>query len=253
MAFSAPASNANYFVSGADLTPSCGAGPAHAIGVFDDPDKPYVISAGNGGTGIPPAMQSKYVGITNPGPDVVNLIGLGLLPGTLQNPSQVDLIAQTVIQNADVVIPSGVVTYPLPTINGSQLSASAAAMSPTNPMTVVVNGNLDLTGWRNTGYGMLLVTGNLNYDPDALWQGMILVIGQGTVTGSLGGSGQIDGEVFVAKTRDAFGNLLSSLGKASILFGNNMGGTGIRYSSCSVQKAQPTAGYRILSFHEISQ
>ncbi|HEY6945892.1 MAG TPA: hypothetical protein VI431_12185 [Candidatus Acidoferrum sp.] len=254
VAFSAPKSSSSYFVSGADLTPSCGTGPAHAIGVFDDPpDKFNVINGGNGGSGIPVAMQSKYAGVTNPGPDVVNVITAGLLSPNLQDPSQVDAIAQTIMQNADVVIPSGVVTYPLPTINGSQLSANTTAMSPSSPETVVVNGNLDLTGWHNTGYGMLVVTGKLNYDPDASWQGMILVIGQGTVTGSLSGTGEIDGEVFVATTRDASGKLLADLGKASMNFGNNMGGTGIRYSSCWVQKAQPISGFKILSFHELSQ
>ena len=255
-AFSAPITNTAYFVSGVDnAAGSPCLGPVHAIGVFDDPDKSNVINGGNGGTGIPASMRSKYNGAASPAPDVVNVMNLGLLSPNLQSPSQVDAVAQTVIQNADVVWPPGVTTYPLPTVTGSTLSAKTPSMTSSSPMTVVINGNLDLTGWHNTGYGLLLVLGNLNYDPDASWQGIILVIGQGTVTGSKGGTGQIDGQVFVAKTRDGAGNLLPdpNLGKASVIFADDMGSNGMRYDSCWVQKAQPTSGIKILSFHEISQ
>jgi len=119
-----------------------------------------------------------------------------------------------------------------------------------------VNGNLDLTGWHNTGYGLLLVTGTLNYDPDASWYGMIMVIGQGTVTGSKSGSGEIDGGFLVARTRDQNSNaLLPTLGKASVQFQEEMGGNGIRYSSCWIQRAlsNQSKGARVLSFHEIAQ
>ena len=121
-------------------------------------------------------------------------------------------------------------------------------------MSIVVNGDLDLTGWGQTGYGLLLVRGNLNYDPDASWNGVVLVVGKGTVTGSKSGSGELDGAVLLAKTLDAAGNTLSPhFGTATMLFGPNMGGNGIRYSSCWIQTSQPLASIKILSFHEISQ
>jgi len=124
-------------------------------------------------------------------------------------------------------------------------------------MTVVINGDLDLTGWHNTGYGLLLVTGNLNYDPDAGWDGIVLVIGQGTVTGSKGGNGEFLGAFLVASTRDSSGSLWPdpNLGLLSVNFsgGAPMGGNGIYYSSCWIQAAMPATNYRILSFHEISQ
>ena len=63
----------------------------------------------------------------------------------------------------------------------------------------------------------------------------------------------MNGAVFVAKTRDPNGYLLSQIGGASVSFDATMQGNGIRYSSCWIQKAQPTSGYKILSFHEISQ
>ena len=67
--------------------------------------------------------------------------------------------------------------------------AKAPLMSAANPMTIVVNGNLNLSGWHNSGYGLLLVTGTLYYDPDASWSGIVLVVGQGIFSSSKNGAG----------------------------------------------------------------
>jgi hypothetical protein len=120
----------------------------------------------------------------------------------------------------------------------------------------VVNGNLDISNWNSDGYGLLLVTGTFSYDPDTNWYGIILVIGQGKINNSQNGQNmQINGAVLVAKTRDGNNNVLagSNLGGASVQFLDAMGGEGMRYSNCWIQKVQPTASYKILSFHEISQ
>jgi hypothetical protein len=259
VAFSSPTSNPSYYASGVDLTtvPFCAAGlPVDAVGVFDTADLGNVKNGGNGGTGIPAALRSQYTGLTGP-PDIANVIPpSGTFPPTLQTPSKLDNLAQSIIANADAIAPPGGGNA-----SGSDLTAllwsvsNPTGMSSTNPMTVVVNGDLDLTAWHNTGYGLLLVTGNLNYDPDASWQGIVLVIGKGTVTGSRSGPGEFDGAFFVAKTRDSLGNLLPdpNLGKATVTFATNMGGNGFRYSSCYIKGAQPTANYKILSFHEIPQ
>jgi hypothetical protein len=168
-----------------------------------------------------------------------------------QTPSQLDAIVQTIIQNADIILPSGPVNYPLPTVTGSALTS--LGMSSTNPLTVVVNGNLDISNWAHDGYGLLLVTGTFIYDPDTNWNGIVLVIGQGVVNNAQNGQyKQISGAMFVAQTRDASGNLLPNLGGASVTFNPNMQGNGMRYSSCWIQKAQPAGSYQILSFHEIS-
>ena len=60
--------------------------------------------------------------------------------------------------------------------------------------------------------------------------------------------------MLLAKTLDGSGHTLSpNFGTATMLFGQNMGGNGIRYSSCWTQASQPLASVKILSFHEISQ
>jgi hypothetical protein len=202
----------------------------------------------------------NYPGFGSGVPDVENIttnpINGSVFPGNMQTPGQLDGVAQSIAQAADVAVPAGTATYPLPNVDQSQFgSATAAAgMSSSNPVTIVVNGNLDLSGWGGTGYGLLLVTGTLNYDQDTTWNGIILVIGQGVVTNVRHGQPKlINGAVLVANTRDASGNLLANLGAASLTFSGNMQSNGIRYSNCWIQRSQPTSGYKILSFREIPQ
>jgi hypothetical protein len=129
-------------------------------------------------------------------------------------------------------------------------------------MVVVVNGDLDLSGWNNTGYGLLLVMGKLTYDPDASWEGIVLVIGNEgdpvTFEGAHSGGGRIDGAVLVAQTRDATGKLLPdpNLGPASVKFDPSFHPTppsaGIYYNTCAISQAQSLIGYQVLSFREIT-
>ena len=79
-------------------------------------------------------------------------------------------VMQDIENSADLVL-TGSVT-------GADISAKAPLMSAASPMTIVVNGNLNLSGWHNSGFGLLLVTGTLYYDPDASWNGIVLVVGQ---------------------------------------------------------------------------
>ena len=157
-------------------------------------------------------------------------------------PAGLDAVVQDITNGADAVI-----TGP------TTASSFPSGMSAGHPMTIVVNGDLDMNGWRNTGYGLLLVTGTLHYDPDANWEGVVLVIGQGNFLSTRGGNGGIDGAVFVAKTRDPAGNLLVNLGPSSFSQtgpGSNAG-RGINYNSCLVRSAFGPITYKVVSFREI--
>jgi hypothetical protein len=248
--FSAPTypSNNVYYVSGNDIfvpaLPSCTPGaPVDAIAVYHTLAKGLVISGGNGGTGIPLQMQGSYTG-ANAAPDVqVDLLT------NYQTPSQLDALAQSIIQNADAVVPPGSAAT-------QTAYLTSLGMSSSKLLTVVANGDLDVSNWNHDGYGLLLVTGTFWYDPDTNWNGIILVIGQGKIMNSQNGQyKQINGAVLVAQTRDSSGNLLPdpNLGTATVSFLPAMQGDGIRYSSCWIKAATPTGSYKILSFHEISQ
>jgi len=252
--FQAPADNAVYAVKGDNYdcngNPAAAPGPVEAIGLFGDYSGNSYASDVSGIVGGIPTnasgtnTQPNYTGL-NAAPDTKYLSSF---PASLETPGQVDAIAQNIIQNADAVfVPAG--------SSATQTAyLTSLGMSPTNIMTVIANGNLDISNWSRDGYGVLLVTGTFTYDPDTNWNGIVLVIGQGIVNGSHQQYKQINGAMFVAKTRDASGNLLTGrIGGASVTFLDSMQGNGIRYSSCWVQKAQPVGTYKVLSFHEIAQ
>ena len=224
-----------------------------AIGYTTDPaiDTSYA----NIVAGATPA--SNYQGTKmNPGPPA----GPSIAPDSIQglysatntngmplntnwmNPIGLDAIVRDITDGADAVIQG-------PATPGS----FPPGMSPTHPMTIVVKGDLDLSSWNNTGYGLLLVTGTLYYDPAATWEGIVLVIGQGNFVSTRHGTGGIDGAVFLAQTRDASGNLLASLGPASFsqTGGGPSLGRGINYNSCLVNSALGPIFYKVLAFKEI--
>ena len=243
--FLAPASNLAYVVKGDDQDCSGNLTGAKfaAIGVFRASDAAPGSTVLNG---IQPGAKTNYTGLINPGPDVENLTAP---PANLvtPTPSQLNAIVQTISQNADATITPGPPSY---TANASDLTAATTGMSSSNPLTIVVNGNLNVDTWNSTGYGLLLVTGKFTYNPDTTWNGIVLVIGQGQVDQPVPKHqfNQINGAMFVANTLAG-----ASLGGASVVFNDEMEGNGIRYSSCWIQRSQPASAYKILSFHEISQ
>ena len=95
---------------------------------------------------------------------------------------------------------------------------------PTDLQTIVVNGDLTLSG-NPTGYGVLVVTGNLVLKGDFTWHGLVLVMGTAVVDNSGGGNGQITGAMYVAT--DTSGTLSSST-----FNWNGGGGNGIQYDHC---------------------
>jgi len=234
----------NFWVRGNDQfsVGSCnpGSGVAAAVGYTNTSDSSIESAILTG----PPASQDRRGNYTNgvaPTPDLSPVT----LSANLQTVAGLNALVQTITNSADVVI------------NGNATQSSMpSGMSPTNPMTVVVNGDLTFNGWHGTGYGLLLVTGTFTYDPDATWNGIVLVIGKGVLFSHQSGSGQFNGAVFLANTVDSSGNPLpptSALGSPNFDFTSSSGSNGIYYSSCWIQAAMPGLGYKILSFHEISQ
>jgi hypothetical protein len=236
---------ATFLIQGQD---QCGgaAQPTPAIGYTNN--SPGDLSLANITAGAQPA--ANYQGAPmNPGPPQtpstapasIGYVGSLMNPNWLK-PTGLDAISQDIANSADAVIQGPATPSSFP-----------PGMSATHPMTIVVNGDLNLNAWQNTGYGLLLVTGTLYYDPDATWQGVILLIGQGNFVSTKAGTGEIDGAMFLAKTRDASNNLLGSLGSPSFSQsggGPNLG-SGIRFNSCFVKSAEGPITYKIIAFKEI--
>jgi hypothetical protein len=234
---------------------------------------PFVIKGDDqspGGANCPPPQTSKpAVGVVG-GPAITTVVsdiqqnpnrsaeytggGLGTpsvgnvataLPLSESSPSQLEAIVQQIESTADYVVQGP----------ASSLPNYGTA---TDPVTVVVDspnngdaGNLSLSG-NITGYGTLVVRGTFSPAGTVGWNGIVLVIGQGDVQGSGGGNNSYNGAVFVAKTRDSSGNLLTNLGPP-IFDWSGGGGNGIAYNSCSINNATNNQTYRVLSFHEVPE
>jgi Tfp pilus assembly protein PilX len=177
--------------------------------------------------------------------------------GSLGSASALNQLVDTLKQNADGVMqpspaPVGDHNNSGTTYNfGDTSHGWPSGMSASNPKVVVVDGSFDLG--PNTGYGILVVTGNFTYHGNSGWNGIVLVIGDGTTTfdGLGGGNGEFDGAVFVATTRDSSGHGLSNFGAVNFDISGG-GGNGIYYSSCWVNKVSQVPGLKLLSFKEIT-
>jgi hypothetical protein len=97
------------------------------------------------------------------------------------------------------------------------------------------------------GCGLLIVTGPLITHGNTDFEGLILVLGNGTFNRDGNGNGHIDGGIIVANfdpngTGDAFGNPVFSV---------NGGGTSdVRYNSDAIRKAFDSAGVFVAGIHE---
>jgi hypothetical protein len=212
-----------------------GANPVAGVGYTNNSD----ASQANITSAILPANQPSYTGFGASTPNVLPVGGVAGLAANLQTVSGLSSLVQAITQNADVVINGPATQSDLP-----------AGMSITNPMTVVVNGDLTLSAWHNTGFGILLVTGTFTYDPDASWDGIVLVIGQGIIYSHQGGPGTFYGAMLVANTVGGIGN---NLAPSSFNFTSTAGSQGIYYSSCWINYVQAPVRYKVFSFHEIRQ
>jgi hypothetical protein len=221
-----------FYINGNDMdAPSGTPSGVSAIGFTNNSDSSSVSAAA-----VP---ASNYLS-----PSGVTAVGAVSVPTILQTPSSLDALVQSITQSADKVVDG-------PVTQSDSNNVMPPGMSATTPMAVVVRGDLTINGWHNTGYGLLLVTGTLTYDPDANWNGIILVIGKGVFISNQSGPGQINGAVLIANTRDSSGAPLTTLGPAS--FSQTGGGSGIHYSSKWIAAAQSATPYQVLSFREIPQ
>jgi len=214
---------------------------SYSTAQFEQPTNSQGIPVGPSPT---PDLRNNYTNgvTTNPDISAVTVSPNFSTVGDLNN------LVQTIEQSADVVVNG----------NATQTGGSGpmpSAMSATNPMTVVINGDLTLSGWRQTGYGLLLVTGKFTYDPDAWWDGIILVIGKGNMYSHQDSftTTQIQGAVLIANTTGLASSQPPNNSTFDFYSTPNSLANGIYYSSCWIQAATPSLGFKVLSFHEISQ
>ena len=234
--YNAPNSNP-FDMNGNDRS---GSNPAPACSVPPQPAKPAVGVVSNGDIAlaestIPNNRLNHYLGAG--GTPSVSNISSGLPVNENSVSSLNNLVAQ--IEKVATVVAG-------PATQGDINMGSAA-----NPQITVVNGDLTLTG-NNTGYGILVVTGTLTFSGNSGWRGVVLVVGQGNLVENGGGNNEFDGAVLVAKTLNAAGQPLATLGAPVVNWAGG-GGNGVYYDSCWIANASSGVNYAVLSFRELSQ
>lgn len=229
-----PSSN-NYFINGTDsgsagYTSSGGTGTCNPTGAT----VPAITTADNTGvnniktqlTG-PPNRSAHYTGCTStspctPGSPAIVNGGSTTFSGEWSSPAQLDNMVAALANVADTTYSCGI---------GAPCSPSGSVGTPANPQITYVNG--DFNYGNGSGAGILIVTGNLSFTGNATFNGLILVIGQGTMSESGGGNGGFNGSVFLARTHSSTPPYpeLSTLGTPVISW-NGGGNSFIQYNSC---------------------
>ena len=103
----------------------------------------------------------------------------------MMNADDLNEMVKTVAKAADTVAPGGT-------------SASSVYVgAPGDTQVVVVNGDFSLNA---SGAGIIVVTGELTFQGNINYDGMIYVIGQGSMVRAGGGTNTIRGGIFVANT-----------------------------------------------------
>ena len=230
-----PSSN-NYFINGTDsgsagYTSSGGTGACNPTGVT----VPAVTTGDAAGVANidtqllgPPDRSAHYTGCTTSAspcivgsPAIVNG-GATTFSGGWSSPVELDNMVAALSNVADTTYTCGI---------GAPCSPSGAVGTPANPQITYVNG--DFNFGNGSGAGILIVTGTLSFTGNATFNGLILVIGQGSISESGGGNGGFNGSVFIAKTHSSAAPYpeLAALGTPTIAW-NGGGNSFVQYNSC---------------------
>jgi hypothetical protein len=121
-------------------------------------------------------------------------------------------------------------------------SFSGNSGSTSSPAFTFVDGDCDLDG----GAGLLVVTGNLEMNGNPSFDGLILVLGEGSINRKGGGNGNIYGSITVAKF-----DLNGTGGFLAPSFTTNGGGNAtIQYDSEAVRRALNMSGPLVMGVRE---
>jgi hypothetical protein len=193
-------------ISGVDIT--AGGDDRRSIGVRTIPDQSTILAS------IPAGTEIQYPGRGNPSPPPadVGVIDTQLDP-RLRTPAGLERVVDTIVENASDLRNPG--------WNGTTVLGNIGTTS--DYRIVVVNGNCVLGS--GTGFGILLVRGNLSLTGSFHWNGIVLAIGQGSIATVGTASGTISGGVFVARTRandrtpaNELGTMLATPGPVDVDF-----------------------------------
>ncbi len=103
-------------------------------------------------------------------------------------------------------------------------------------------------GSNHQGTGLLIVTGNIETNGNTDFEGVILVLGKGTISRSGGGNGRISGTIIIAKF-DPYGAASDPFGTPAFSISGG-GNSCVQYDSNWVQEALDASGLGIIGIRE---
>ena len=207
----------------------------NAIGVISGADDTTVTNA------IPNNRQANYTGDGRGIPDVDDISGE--LTGMLTTTSGLESLVSSVASSSTDSYRPGF----------GNVTAIGSIGGPNDYGVVTVHGDAEFG--PGTGYGILLVRGVLTVRGDFTWNGLILVIGLGEIHWNDGGNGQVQGGIFIAKTRgtrtveNPLGPILPTRGDVIADFGGG-GGNGVLYDTTMINNSNGTFPYSPISTRE---
>jgi hypothetical protein len=240
-------SSAAFAVSGTDAAQ----GPSAGVGCGAAANQPALGAYDNGSVGTlggaltgPPDRSSSYTSSTPyAATPAISNVNSALGPLTTVDGLTNLVNSITTAAGGNVYGPS-----PLPSPSTLNLGTNAA------PVINVVQGPLSLGG---SGAGILVVTGDLTLVGGFSYNGIILVIGTGTVTKNGGGGGTLNGSMFVANMyTTAARSTLVALGSNNppgppTINWNGGGNATFQYDSCWINSVTQSFPYRIVAQREL--
>ena len=127
--------------------------------------------------------------------------------------------------------------------------APASFGTDANPMLTFVDGDVDLTG----GAGLLIVTGNLTMNGNPSFKGLILVLGEGSLSRDGGGNAEILGAIVIAKFAriwPAEENDEEHPFLAPTFVTNGAGTSDVQFDSFELDRALSVSGLRTMGIRE---
>ncbi len=226
--------------TGPPSVPAISTGGAAAVTAIDTALTGPPDRTGNYTGTAPPPPASPTPSVVNAGPTSSG--GTGAYSGEWASPANLDNLVTLISNQANVTYQNCWTTA---------CSPSASVGTNSAPQITYVDGNFNFGS--GSGAGILIVTGNLTFTGSSSFNGLILVVGQGSIVASGGGQGGFNGTVFVAKTRGSPsptppGAELSVLGTPTYNWSG--GGNGyIQYNSCWAHFGN-TLSYGIVAMRE---
>ena len=183
---------------------------------------------------------STAADVTDPG--VIG--GIGPIDPDWNNCQFLQVLVEEVRAVADVICPEGRLD-------------DCPNLPPSSPGRIIfVDGEFFVDAVGVVNEGLLLVTGELHFHGDSVWNGMLFAVGEGIYTRYGGGQGPISGSIFVAdiagpdQIYDTADDCSSGVdGFDQAVFNQQMGGMGDHiFCTLDMIPALPVAPYEVVDF-----